>query len=167
MNGLDLFDIPPACGIGLDDPLRCLLVFHFSVSNAERPSQDFLRVTDRWWCQRVTAKGGRQGTKSSQMVVETLATALLNLRGGEVELKLLLLEGFSLQNATYSALSESSKGYLIFQGSGNIEKCFKIRLFCPSLIKICCPEQPAKLQFASALTIFILWAMDIFVVNPR
>lgn len=86
---------------------------------------------------------------------------------GEVELKLLLLEGFSLQNATYSALSKSSKGYLFFQGSDNIKKCFKIWLFCPSLIKICCPKQPAKLQFASALTIFILWAMDIFVVNPR
>lgn len=142
--------IPPTCRIGLDDPLRCLLALHISNAETERLRTSQERVAGGDGGGGAGADGHqRQGELQSAASGQRrhCPAALLELRRGEVELNLSLLEGPSHPNTSCLAspchlpLSGRSSGCLAFRGLGKSKKVFQDIVIWPSsLIATCCPR---------------------------
>lgn len=164
--------IPPTCGIGLDDPLRCFLALRVSNAETER-----LGTSQEWVAGEDGGGGPYKGRGRCKVQSASAGDTVLLHRWSserEVELNLSLLKGSSLPNTSCLAsprhlpLTGCSGGCLAFWSSGKSKKVFQDIVILPScLITICCPRRPTTLQFAWALIVVVLWAMDASAVHLR
>lgn len=140
-------------------PSKIYFRLHLSISNA-KPEQ--LKTSQEWVASRGAGGGPKKGEGRGKVQPASRGDVLLlcwsSERGKWSWMKLLLLEGLILHSTSCSALHGSTVGTWLSEALAKVKRSFRMWLFCLSLIIICCPRQPATLQFAWALTIFVLWA---------
>lgn len=125
-------------------------------------SQNSLRLLRSEWqaeVLEVDQKKEREGAKCNQPAGEMCCFSAEAQKGGsEAEWNCYCWKGsFSTAQAVLPSMGVAV-GTWLSEALAKVKRSFRMWLFCLSLIIICCPRQPATLQFAWALTIFVLWA---------